>query len=653
MYSQKFRNDIQVLRGYAVMLVVLFHANISIFKAGYLGVDIFFVISGFLITSLIQSGIKNGTFRLVDFYFRRAKRLLPAAYVTFLLTTIGAMLFLTMPELQDYFKQLIGAVTFTANMVLWRQGSYFGGDAEFKPLLHTWSLSIEEQYYLLVPALLLFFSSRRWLVLCVSGILLSLGLCIWFGLSSGTINNPSASFYLFPSRAWELGIGSMGAFIVGYKKVGNYVKQFFFPSILILIFLPIFPFGGMHPGVDSALVCLSTLLFILNENQLIHRNIGSVILSKIGDFSYSLYLVHYPIFAFIATIWMGSQPKYIEFLGVFFSLSLGYILYKFIELPIRRTNINISKTSICLFLSSSFSLIIIGVISPSFMSKSPNYSFIRRGNPGLDQSCAYKTDFYPKDKCKTTKSPHVLVWGDSYAMHIMAGVKEMFGKELGVMQATKYVCGPLLGDAPLGLTLGSTQNKAWADSCRSFNDSVLSYLKSNPQISVVVLSSYVWQFTTPSQYSVIVYDKFGNKKELSGSIKLATEGFESTIFAIRALGRRVVIVAPPPSLEFDAGECVERLKTGKLTFGVNADCKLLKSDVAKRQADVREVLKNLIIRDGVNVIYFDGALDKGNYYQTTLDGKILYIANGHLSYDGSILLAKKIDLGNQILRLAK
>ena len=653
MYSQRFRNDIQVLRGYAVMLVVLFHAKISIFKAGYLGVDIFFVISGFLITSLIQSGIKNGTFRLVDFYFRRAKRLLPAVYVTFMLTTIGAMFFLTMPALQDYFKQLIGAVTFTANIVLWRQGSYFGGDAEFKPLLHTWSLSIEEQYYLLVPALLLCIPSRKWLIFCISGILLSLGLCIWFGLSSGTINNPSASFYLFPSRAWELAIGSMGAFISGRKKVGSCAKLLFFPSVIFLIFLPIFPFEGMHPGIDSILVCLSTLLFILNGNQLIHKNIGSTVLSKIGDFSYSLYLVHYPVFAFLATIWMGAPPQYVELIGIVVSMLLGLILYKFVELPVRRANFNISRASIFLFMLCSISLIIFGVITPLFMPKVPNYSFIRRGNPGLDQSCAYKTDFYQKDKCETTKNPHILVWGDSYAMHTMAGIRDAFGEKIGVMQATKYVCGPLLGNAPLGLALGSTQNRAWAESCKNFNDSVLSYLKSNPQISIVVLSSYIWQFTTPNQYHVIVYDKFGSTKELNGSIKLATDGFESTISAIRALGRRVVIVAPPPSLEFDAGECVERLKTGKLTFGVHRDCKLLKSDVAKRQANVREVLTDLVRRDGVNVIYFDNALSKGNYYQTTLDGKILYIANGHLSYDGSILLAKKIDIGNQILRLAK
>lgn len=159
------RIDIQALRGLAVLLVVLYHVKIGSVTGGYLGVDVFFVISGYLITTLVASGIERGDFRLTDFYFRRAKRLLPAAYVTFAITAILAPWFLNQQELRDFMTQIIGAVTFTGNFVLWQQTGYFEGAGDLKPLLHVWSLAIEEQYYFLLPAALLFIKPSRWLVL--------------------------------------------------------------------------------------------------------------------------------------------------------------------------------------------------------------------------------------------------------------------------------------------------------------------------------------------------------------------------------------------------------------------------------------------------------------------------------------------------------
>ena len=144
-----------------MLLVVFYHVKIGSVTAGYLGVDVFFVISGYLITTLVASGIERGNFRLTDFYFRRAKRLLPAAYVTFAVTAVLAPWFLNQRELRDLAAQVVGAVSFTGNLVLWQQTGYFEGAGDLKPLLHVWSLAIEEQYYFLLPAALLLVKPSR------------------------------------------------------------------------------------------------------------------------------------------------------------------------------------------------------------------------------------------------------------------------------------------------------------------------------------------------------------------------------------------------------------------------------------------------------------------------------------------------------------
>ncbi|MEG8026103.1 acyltransferase [Sphingomonas aurantiaca] len=209
--------------------------------------------SGFLITGMIAKQLSEKRFSFKAFYFRRAKRLLPAAYVTFAMTSVAASFLLTAQDYLLFARQVFGAVTFTANIFLSRQGSYFGGEADLKPLLHTWSLSIEEQYYVIVPAMLAFLPMRLWLRVALILTAISLAACIVAGY-----RQPSLAFYMFPMRAWEMGIGSVGALITGRASVRRIVVPLFWPALATIPVLLVFPIGGLHPGADAVLACFAT-----------------------------------------------------------------------------------------------------------------------------------------------------------------------------------------------------------------------------------------------------------------------------------------------------------------------------------------------------------------------------------------------------------
>ena len=219
-----YRREIDGLRALAVVPVILFHAGFEWFSGGFVGVDIFFVISGYLITSIILSGKQDGTFTLLRFYERRARRILPVLFFIMLACLPFAWLWMPPHEMVEFSRSLIAVPLFVSNILFWRETGYFATANELKPLLHTWSLAVEEQYYLLFPLFLLLTwkLGRRWIVALLAVMaILSLVLAQW-----GSMNSPTASFYLLPTRGWELLIGALVAFYLSRGiKVENSNKQ--------------------------------------------------------------------------------------------------------------------------------------------------------------------------------------------------------------------------------------------------------------------------------------------------------------------------------------------------------------------------------------------------------------------------------------------
>jgi peptidoglycan/LPS O-acetylase OafA/YrhL len=646
----RFRTDIQALRGLAVLLVILQHARAGFIGAGFLGVDIFFVISGFLMTGLLARDIGAGRFNVLAFYFRRAKRLLPAAYVTFVVTAIAAFFLLDALEWRDFTRQLAGAVTFTGNVVLLHQTGYFEGAAALKPLLHVWSLAIEEQYYLLLPATLLLLPRRWWTPGMALVLAASLGLCM-----AWTASRPDAAFYLLPTRAWELAIGSLAA-LLAPQDAGRppaWVSRWFGPALAAVLVIPVWPLP--LPGVANiALVCVATALVILRRHDALQDRPLPNALARVGDASYSLYLAHWPVFALLNNAYAGDPDlgipgPWVLAAATAVALALGVLLYRHVELPVRRMEFQ-SPRRWLLFagvLSAALAMVPTTLAaSVGFAGATPvDYAELRRDNVGFDSVCDGYRQLEYTQRCSNAPHPAILVWGDSFAMHLVAGIAA--SSSAGVLQATKSACGPLPGLAQIA----GAYTREFAERCISFNQSVLDYLEATPSIRVVVLSSPFYPYFDPQRRMLHVVD--GVAVEQAPDAALAREVLRETVARVRAMGKGVVIVAPPPSDGFDHTHCLERRARNRSLFGRWANCNV---PIGRYHASKRQVLTFLAQvgrQADVAVLYLDPVLCDARECATQMAGRPLYRDEGHLSNEGSVIVGQAMHLGARVLQAAR
>lgn len=645
------RSDVQALRGFAILLVLLYHAQLwPAPAAGFLGVDIFFVVSGFLITGIVRRDLLAGKFSFSEFYFRRAKRLLPAAYIVFLACALAAPLFLTQLEFVDFTKQLLGAVTFTGNIALWMQTGYFETAADLKPLLHVWSLAIEEQYYLLMPATLAFTPRRWWWKTVLAVTVLSLALCLVMVSAK-----PGAVFYLLPTRAWELGIGSIGAFLVDWRQLSSSWRALFWPSLAALLVVPFFPIGGSQPGVDALIVCTATLVVILRCHPLADKISPVRWMARLGDMSYSLYLVHWPLLAFAANAWVSPVPLHVRMGLVFFSLLFAIALYRWVEDPVRKIAIEPSVGRALSVIAVSIALVSVSFLWRPFDAGNdvPDYAKIRQANTGLAESCESGVRFDSADTCSTSTNPQVLLWGDSHAMHL-AGALSVTG-QVGIVQATKSRCGPLLGMAAFR-DYGQF-NRGWARGCISFNGSVIEYLARMRSIDVVVLASANIQYLggeTVLLDSSVVDTSPLDVPEVEGSEALAIAAYGRTIDAIRAMGKRVVLISSPPYSGYDSGRCVERAITGRLFFGADhEDCTISENSFRQERNSALRLLAHVSREHKIDLIKLEEFLCRNNRCMVELDGVPIYRDSEHLSIEGSRIIGKQMGLIEKVLDKAR
>lgn len=336
-----YRKEIDGLRAIAILPVIWLHSGLPYLTGGFLGVDVFFVISGFLITSILLKEFEAGNFSLVKFYERRARRILPALFIVIMITSIVVPFVSGNPKfIGDYGASVLSTLFFGSNIYFWQTSGYFGSASELSPMLHTWSLAVEEQYYIFFPLLImvLFSSGKKVIVAALVLIsIFSLLISEW-----GAVNSPIGNFYLLPSRAWELMAGALASvFYLNEHLVKIRIKFSTYLSsigiILILVSYVLFTPSTLHPTSLTILPVLGTVLvlFFSEQSNFVGKFLSIKLLSMVGLISYSLYLWHQPVLALMKNFYSIHLTPIQISTAIALTFFLSYLTWKYVENPFR------------------------------------------------------------------------------------------------------------------------------------------------------------------------------------------------------------------------------------------------------------------------------------------------------------------------------
>ena len=435
-----YRPEIDGLRAIAVGVVILYHAQITIlghqpFKGGFIGVDIFFVISGYLITSIIlKELITTGTFSFKHFYERRIRRILPVLLFVMLVSLPFAWIYLLSSSFVDFSKSILYSLGFSSNFYFHYSGQEYGAESGlFKPFLHTWSLSVEEQFYILFPIVLLitFKYFRKYLIhTLILGFAISLGLADW-----GSRNHPSFNFYVLPTRGWELLAGSILAYfeIINGQRSKNQTLNLILPTIgLLLIGYSILFFNNemFHPSFYtlSPIIGVCLIIWFSNKNELITKILSTKLFVGVGLISYSLYLWHFPVFSFARIINFTEGNLFNKILLGLVILIMSIFSYYIIEKPARdkdnKFNVIISVIIILiLFLIITNSKII---LENGYKKRLPILlqSELHKETYSLLKNSEGKICFDNECKFNIISNKKVYIIGDSHMGSIMHDLKD-------------------------------------------------------------------------------------------------------------------------------------------------------------------------------------------------------------------------------------
>lgn len=585
----RYRPDIDGLRALAVLPVVLFHAGVPFFSGGFVGVDIFFVISGYLITAILLKDIHQEQFSIIRFYERRLRRIFPALFLVLLLTTLAASLWMIPKDFKDFGIGLTGAVFFFSNIVFWRQSGYFDLPAESKPLLHTWSLAVEEQFYIFFPLFL--WALHRFIPMRVRLVLLFAATGSFIYSVWGVQHHPEAAFYLAPYRAWELLLGSLLACGAFPLLRSHLLRQSFGLVGLALILSSVIFISKTtpFPGLAALPPCLGALLIIysgqrqheLDKKTWAQQWLSTKPLVGVGLISYSLYLWHWPMLVMGQHLAL-EKLTLVQNMGLIALAVLGaYASWRWIEAPFRSSvpyaqqNSPSAKKALSQrakrvipikpFATISVLLMIalggfglFGFLSKGWKTRFPQsiHSILavgeRANRPG--KCLSHPAHFIkPKQACTRgaeNKPVTIALWGDSHADSWL----EPLGNEAKHTQK-KLVFYGYSGCPPVsGIR---RQGKGAQHACPQYNQAVINELKQRPNIKTVVLlarhSAYLYGRNTDfgtaevnDTNPIVITDLSHSSLSRSEREGLYAKQLNNTVETLRNINKNVVLVYPIP-----------------------------------------------------------------------------------------------------------
>ena len=550
-----YRRDVDGLRALAIGAVVFFHAGIPALRGGFVGVDVFFVISGYLIGAHVYADIRRHRFQIRDFYRKRAKRILPALLIVVGFCELAGLLVLSPEELMMLSRYCIATLTSSANILAWAKSGYFASGADQNPLLMAWSLGVEEQFYILFPLLMLAFGRiRRRLILIAFAVITTGSLAASWYI---TLRNPSAAFYLLPTRAWEL---ALGVFLAIYEDGRDprelYGQQKFanFSSVIgvALIGVAIFRFDDhtAFPGVAAALPVVGSAMLIASPASFMNRVVlGSTPLAFLGRVSYSLYLWHWPLLSFAHIISDEPVSAYMGSAIAAISLVCAYCSYRWIEQPFRRSR----TASIPLLLEYATLSIVFAIPAVVFHStrglpsRFVPLTQVEAAREDIARDCVGQKEPVQSVMCinRTDPRPAVALIGDSHAAAIAPAVAQVAAQQgFKIYRMFKYSCPPLVDVA------GVRETAAASRDCLEYNAKAVKILVSDPSIRVVIMTAY-WAGPQIDHSGYVTPNQLGTLPSQTVSWMNLARGLKDTITELRGAKKKVVILEDVPVFTFD------------------------------------------------------------------------------------------------------
>jgi peptidoglycan/LPS O-acetylase OafA/YrhL len=650
----KYRADIDGLRSVAIIPVVLYHAGISMFSGGFVGVDVFFVISGYLITSIILNDIDKDKFTITNFYFRRVKRIFPALYFYLAITTAACFMLYLPADFSSYAKSLIGTVFFVSNIVFWQDNGYFAVASELKPLLHTWSLSVEEQFYIFYPVMLLILAKyfrKKYipavLLVFVTSFILSI---------VATPTKASASFFLLPTRAWELMLGALLAFNFLPKTSNIRVLNLLSLAGISLIMFSIFNYDSstLFPGLGAVIPCAGTAFIIYSGSTdktntvkpLVNKLMSLKPLVIVGLVSYSWYLWHWGMFSFrhyFKNVFEDSFFLSNSFI-IFASFFMAYLSFFVIEKPFR----NIEHKNLKPLFSGALAFMIIFSVTgfyivikdgmkdrlpPRVLKLAETYEkHYKKSIIFRDLNYLKNNDiFILGDK---SVEPSFILLGDSHAWTLAPGIDKLAsanGKS-GLLYSMN-ACPPVLGAATTDRTLG----------CLELNETAYNRALNDSNIKTFILLGRWHNYLNDTEKLVIMNKDKHERVPASESKSLFIEKLDAMIAGLTKHSIKTVIFSSIPESPYDVlmlSKKKEFAKTVLHSGVVEIDMRPRKVDFTKMQERAFLVF-NSLVKYGTEVIYLDKPLCDDEFCEISGD-ELYYFDDDHLLEAGADYVCDKL-----------